>query len=127
MGMGTCMFLAFLFYLIKFFIPPVLMCMLILKLRSPAFGAYEGYPSYYQFWGMAIILVPLAIFVMGMIKPELLDIVMPEEESTLDSLFQNAIKCGEPESGVSSPPEDKPTKKPTTATEDDVVEEDTTA
>merc|ERR1712242_528899 len=92
------------------------------KLRSPAFGAYEGYPSYYQFWGIAIILAPLAIFVIGMIKPELLDIVMPEEESTLDSLFQNAIKGGEPESGVSSTPEDKPTKKPPTATEDDVAE-----
>merc|ERR1719270_124796 len=108
--------------LIKFFIPPVLMCMLMLKLRSPAFGAYEGYPSYYQFWGIAIILAPLAIFVMGMVKPELLDIVMPEEESTLDSLFQNAIKGIEPDSGVSSSPEDRETNKPATATEDDAVE-----
>merc|ERR1711920_39292 len=74
--------------LIKFFIPPVLMIMLWLKIRSSTFGAYEGYPSYYQNWGLLLIVVPLIMFIAGLIKPDLYDKVMPENEMSLDAMFE---------------------------------------
>jgi len=71
--------------LIKFFIPPVLMMMLQVKFMSKSFGTYEGYHEWYQGWGIAISFLPWVALAIGLVAPSLYDLMMPEEEITLQS------------------------------------------
>jgi hypothetical protein len=77
--------------LVKFFIPPVLMIMLEIKLMSSSFGAYEGYHTWYQGWGIAISFLPWAAFAIGLVAPWLYDFLMPENEVTLQLHLEGVV------------------------------------
>jgi len=76
--------------LVKFFIPPVMMVLLLMKIKSPAYGNYEGYPDWYQGWGLFLSYVPWLAFLVGLLAPQVYDLMMPEGEVTLDSLKEKA-------------------------------------
>jgi len=65
-------------FLIKFFCPPTLMIMLLLKFSSPAYGNYEGYPGWYQAWGLVASYIPWVLFLAGLVCPQIYDFLLPE-------------------------------------------------
>jgi len=74
--------------LVKFFIPPVLMLMLQLKLTSQSFGDYGSYHQWYQGWGVAVAFFPFLLLALGALAPWLYDSFVPEKEATLAELLE---------------------------------------
>jgi len=70
--------------LIKFVIPPVLLLMLCIKMSDEAFGAYEGYPAFYQGWGCFVGFMPWLLTAVGFVCPSAFDAFMPEEPELED-------------------------------------------
>lgn len=66
--------------LIKFLIPPLLMLFLLMKFASPAFGAYGGYPTWYQGWGIFVGALPWLGTAINFAFPRIWDMLLPDEE-----------------------------------------------
>lgn len=75
-------------FLIKFFIPPVLVLLIIGSLASETadgkstFGHYEGYPAGYQVLGIVMALLALVIVAVGAIWPNAYAMLAPLETDT---------------------------------------------
>lgn len=88
--------------LIKFYIPPVLITCLWMKFKSVSFGAYEGYPQYYQGWGLFVGFLPWLVLLVGFIHPPLLHFCWPKWVNVKQEDYGQGDKIG---NAVSEEPE----------------------
>jgi len=101
--------------LLKFFIPPVLLTMLFLKFMASSYGAYGGYPSWYQGWGLFISYVPWMMFAVGLLQPQLFDSLMPEGELALAVMIVDPNKDAKGKNVEQKDEEGSPRAEPTSA------------
>lgn len=66
--------------LIKFLIPPILVLFLLMKFTSSSFGAYEGYPTWYQGWGIFVGALPWLATGINFLFPNVWDMLLPDEQ-----------------------------------------------
>lgn len=60
------------------------MFLLTMTYFSPSYGAYSGYPNWYQGWGIFLSFLPWLAVAVGILKPSFYDEVMPEEADQIN-------------------------------------------